>query len=62
MAIYTHFGSMDELKREVRRQGYGALRRRDGRGARRRMTREQIWKPCAAPTTRSRVSSRTCTA
>ena len=25
MAIYTHFGSMDELKREVRRQGYGAL-------------------------------------
>jgi AcrR family transcriptional regulator len=25
MAIYTHFGSMDELKREVRRQGYAAL-------------------------------------
>ena len=25
MAIYTHFGSMDELKREVRRKGYGAL-------------------------------------
>jgi AcrR family transcriptional regulator len=25
MAIYTHFGGMDELKREVRRTGYAAL-------------------------------------
>jgi AcrR family transcriptional regulator len=25
MAVYTHFGSMDELKREVRRTGYAAL-------------------------------------
>jgi AcrR family transcriptional regulator len=25
MAVYTHFGGMDELKREVRRTGYGAL-------------------------------------
>jgi AcrR family transcriptional regulator len=25
MAVYTHFGGMDELKREVRRTGYAAL-------------------------------------
>jgi AcrR family transcriptional regulator len=25
MAVYTHFGGMDELKREVRRTGYTAL-------------------------------------
>jgi len=26
MAIYTHFGSMDELRREVRREGFARLR------------------------------------
>ena len=28
MAVYTHFGSMDELRREVRREGFARLRAR----------------------------------
>src|ERR1700722_8816568 len=28
MAIYTHFGGMDELRREVRREGFARLRDR----------------------------------
>jgi AcrR family transcriptional regulator len=30
MAVYTHFGSMDELRREVRREGFARLRQHLG--------------------------------